>query len=37
MHPSGGDMATGIIIKHKYSGIMKNGAYGFIWTYLFFG
>ena len=37
MHPSGGDMATGIIIKHKYSGMMKNGAYGFSWIYLFFG
>ena len=30
-------MATGISIKHKESGMMKIGLYGFSWTYLFFG
>ena len=30
-------MATGIAIKHKESGMMKTGLYGFSWTYLFFG
>ena len=30
-------MATGISIKHKESGMMKTGLYGFSWTYLFFG
>ena len=30
-------MATRILIKHKESGMMKNGLYGFSWTYLFFG
>ena len=30
-------MATGIPIKHKESGMMKIGLYGFSWTYLFFG
>ena len=30
-------MAQTIIIKHKDTGMMKNGAYGFSWTYLFFG
>ena len=30
-------MATVIPIKHKQSGMMKQGYYGFSWTYLFFG
>ena len=30
-------MATRINIKHKESGIIKKGYYGFSWTYLFFG
>jgi hypothetical protein len=30
-------MATEIAIKHKESGMMKTGLYGFSWTYLFFG
>ena len=30
-------MATGISIKHKESGMIKTGLYGFSWTYLFFG
>ena len=30
-------MATLINMKHKESGLSKNGYYGFSWTYLFFG
>ena len=30
-------MATTIPIKHKESGMIKTGLYGFSWTYLFFG
>ena len=30
-------MATAISIKHKESGMIKTGMYGFSWTYLFFG
>ena len=30
-------MANEITIKHKESGMMKIGLYGFSWTYLFFG
>ena len=30
-------MATEIMIKHKESGIMETGVYGYSWTYLFFG
>ncbi len=30
-------MATAIPIKHKDSGMMKTGVYGFSWTYFFFG
>jgi hypothetical protein len=30
-------MATEIAIKHKDSGLMKTGVYGFSWTYFFFG
>lgn len=30
-------MATVIAMKHKDTGIMKNGYYGFSWTTLFFG
>jgi hypothetical protein len=30
-------MATNIQIKHQASGLVKNGKYGFSWTYLFFG
>ena len=30
-------MATKIFIKHKESGLIKKGYYGFSWTYLFFG
>ena len=30
-------MATSISIKHTQSGMIKNGLYGFSWTYLFFG
>lgn len=30
-------MATGVIIKHPNSGMIKIGYYGFSWTYLFFG
>ena len=30
-------MATAIPIRHKESGMMKTGRYGFSWTYLFFG
>jgi hypothetical protein len=30
-------MAKEIKILHKDSGMMKNGLYGFSWTYFFFG
>ncbi|MBT3445814.1 hypothetical protein HN450_03135 [bacterium] len=30
-------MSIKIQIKHKKSGIVKYGKYGFSWTYLFFG
>ena len=30
-------MATKIVIRHKDSGLGKDGYYGFSWTYLFFG
>jgi len=30
-------MATRISMKHKETGIMKDGFYGFSWTTLFFG
>ena len=30
-------MATEILIKHKDSGLIKTGIYGFSWTYLLFG
>ena len=30
-------MATSISIKHTQSGMIKNGFYGFSWTYLIFG
>lgn len=30
-------MATRIALKHKESGIVKDGYYGFSWTTLFFG
>ena len=30
-------MATAIPIKHSQSGMMKDGLYGFSWTYLLFG
>jgi hypothetical protein len=30
-------MATTIAMRHKDSGIVKNGYYGFSWTTLFFG
>ena len=30
-------MATEVSIKHRESGLMKTGVYGFSWTYLFFG
>lgn len=30
-------MATRIALKHKETGIVKNGFYGFSWTTLFFG
>lgn len=30
-------MATKITIKQPQSGLLKNGFYGFSWTYLFFG
>jgi hypothetical protein len=30
-------MATRIILRHKESGIVKDGYYGFSWTTLFFG
>ena len=31
------DVATSIQIKHKESGLVKAGVYGFSWTYFFFG
>ena len=30
-------MATTVQMKHKQSGIVKNGYYGFSWTSFFFG
>ncbi|UYH51759.1 hypothetical protein N5W20_02505 [Candidatus Kirkpatrickella diaphorinae] len=30
-------MATRIVMKHKETGILKNGYYGFSWTTLLFG
>ena len=30
-------MATKIAMRHKETGIVKNGFYGFSWTTLFFG
>ena len=30
-------MAKIVIIKHRESGMMKEGMYGFSWTFLFFG
>jgi hypothetical protein len=30
-------MATKVMIKHPASGLIKNGYFGFSWTYLFFG
>lgn len=30
-------MATTVKMKHKESGLVKNGFYGFSWTTLFFG
>ncbi len=30
-------MATRIVLKHKDTGIIKDGYYGFSWTTLFFG
>ncbi len=30
-------MATKILLKHKETGLMKEGCYGFSWTYFFFG
>lgn len=30
-------MATRIALRHKDTGIIKNGFYGFSWTTLFFG
>ncbi|MEC5408042.1 hypothetical protein VOM14_21030 [Paraburkholderia sp. MPAMCS5] len=30
-------MATKIILKHPATGLMKDGYYGYSWTYLFFG
>ena len=30
-------MATAVPIKHKESGMMKTGYYGFSWTHLIFG
>ena len=30
-------MAKSIPIKHKESGMIKTGFYGFSWTYFFFG
>ena len=30
-------MATKVMIKHPQSGLIKDGYFGFSWTYLFFG
>jgi len=30
-------MAKSIVIQNPNNGLTKNGAYGFSWTYLFFG
>jgi len=30
-------MATSVLMKHPPSGLIRNGYYGFSWTYLFFG
>ena len=30
-------MATAIMLKHRQSGLVKKGFYGFSWTTLFFG
>lgn len=30
-------MAHKILIKHAQSGLVRDGYYGFSWTYLFFG
>lgn len=30
-------MATAVMIKHRDSGLVRKGYYGFSWTYLFFG
>lgn len=30
-------MAEVVLMKHKETGLMKNGFYGFSWTTLFFG
>jgi hypothetical protein len=30
-------MATSIGLRHPASGLLKNGYYGFSWTYFFFG
>ena len=30
-------MATKVVMKHKDSGILKNGYFGFSWTTLLFG
>jgi hypothetical protein len=30
-------MATKVKIKHSQSNLVKNGFYGFSWTYFFFG
>jgi hypothetical protein len=30
-------MAKSILIKNPQNGLLKNGVYGFSWTYLFFG
>lgn len=33
----GEKMATVVLLKHRESGLIKNGFYGFSWTTLFFG
>lgn len=30
-------MATSVRIRHRESGLIRKGMYGFSWTYLFFG
>ncbi len=30
-------MATRVLLKHRASGLVKNGFFGFSWTTLFFG